>query len=133
MKNGKFEIRNDWNPDVPVETLLKNEMKENRKLHQIVGELESEIQYLNNVIDRRNQAISDFKKWQKDIARMKIEDWVRKAKKMADSQEELERFNLVKNAVKNLALFESMLRKLERAYAMFQENMGRLQREGGQE
>ena len=132
MKNGRFQIRNEWNQDVPAETLLRKEVEENKRLHQKVGELESEILYLNSVIARRDQAISDFKRWQLGIAKMKINEWVSKAKNLTDCPEDLERFNVVKNAVKNISLFESMLRKLERAFRLYQENIGKLKEKGEQ-
>lgn len=126
MKKNKFEMRQDWNTDVPLETLLRNEVQKSRKLRQKIGELESEIQHLNSVIQLRDLAISEFKKWQQQIAKMKIREWVSKAKNLEDDPAELERINIVKNAVKNFDMFESMLRKLERSYKMFQDNMDKL-------
>lgn len=139
MKKGQNQRRSAWNPDVPVETLLKNSVQENKRLHQRIGELESEILYLNNVIHRRDQAISDFKKWQLKIAKLKISEWVSKAAKLVDDPSELERINLVRNAVRNNGIFESMLRKLERSYKLYQDNVNKIidaesvHKEGGEQ
>lgn len=119
MKDDKFEMRSEWewNPDVPAETRLKHAVKETKMLHRKIGELESEILYLKDIISHRDQAISDFKIWQGNVAKLKIEEWCALAKsRMALSPDLIAQYNLIRSVLRNKSLFESLVRRLDILY-----------------
>lgn len=120
--NNRFNVPHDreWNPDVPTETLLRHAVEENKKLHREIGELESEILYLRDVITRKDQAIADFKQWQGNIARMKIEQWASLATKRSVLPPDLiELYNRLHAMLEHKTLFESRVRRLDIAYKKY--------------
>lgn len=115
----------EWNPDVPAETRLRHAVEENKKLHRQIGELESEILYLKDVISRRDKAISDFKLWQGKIAKLKIEDWASVAKdRMELAPGILELYKRLHATLRSKTLFESQVRRLDGLYNNYCKSVG---------
>ncbi len=57
---------------VPLETRFRYILAEN-------GKLKAEIEHLEEELDKKNKAISEFKKWQKKVAERNYEYWITNA------------------------------------------------------
>lgn len=68
-------MKNLNNDEVPIECILKHVIQENEKLKK-------EVSYLKDQLNRKEDAIKAFKKWQAKVAEYKIEYWMNEGKKL---------------------------------------------------
>lgn len=71
------------NADVPAETIVRHLAKE-------IGELKSEICHLKHVIEQKDRAIEDFKKWQSRVAFYHCKYWLNEGMRLAQNPPEID-------------------------------------------
>ena len=96
----------DRNPDVPIEAVLKQVLKENRQLRQKIGELKSEL-------DHKEYAIKKFKEWQANMANFKYNYWLNEGLRLASIDIDENRVKRVRRFLECNRTYESWMKKIE--------------------
>ena len=105
MENRKHE--REWNKDVPAETQLRYMCVE-------FGKLKAEIDHLQHEIEWRDEAIREFKKWQKKAIVYKMDYWFNEGLKLMEESYEERKYRAMYKLIKHNQLFRSRLKTLQK-------------------
>lgn len=96
------------NQGVPNETIIRHMQVERGKLLAEIDELKYEI-------EKRDKAITAFKKWQAKVADYKYQYWLREGIKLMTETPDEKQFNALFKLVNHWNLFESRFNTLKKS------------------
>lgn len=103
------------NNDIPPETILKHVLIEN-------GKLKSEVAYLEDCLQKKEEAIKAFKEWQRQAAKWNYAYWLTEGLRLIDEQPEDEKYRHLRSILGTFELFRATLRSMEKTYQRIQES-----------
>jgi hypothetical protein len=105
--------------DVPEKTQIRYLSREN-------GKLLAEIDRLNYIIEQKDLAIKEFKKWQSKVAQYKWEYWLTQGIELMETPPDESLRKALNGLLGANRIFDEWKRKVERAYNSYEKAKERL-------
>lgn len=107
------------NPDVPDSAIIK-------QLHIEIGKLKSEIAELEYKLQKKDETIAAFKKWQGRVARYKYMYWLSQGLQFMETPPPAEELHALVGVHCNYGNFEKHLKRAKSCYNAYLKNLNKL-------